>query len=135
MIYTYVDMYIAFVTPVRNQLETETRSKNGCGKQHFGQVQDNIESRAEHLHQEFLGVFNNLNSRVVLFSDLLILFYLTQNQLAHFLLTQSTVLILYLDRVLYQVRSPWSAVRSPCLIFILTCIKTTTPKNLNKNNS
>ena len=32
MIYTYVDMYIAFVTPVRNQLETETRSKNGCEK-------------------------------------------------------------------------------------------------------
>ena len=33
------------------------------------------------------------------------------------------------------VRSPWSTVRSPCSIFILTGMKTTTTKNLNKNNS
>ena len=32
--------------------------------------------------------------------------------------TQSGVRILYLVRILYPVRSPWSAVRSPC--FILT---------------
>ena len=85
----------------------------------------------------------NLNSRVLLFSDLLILFFLTQNQLAPFLPKQSVfytlsvvrsprfipspcfipspyfpVRVLYLVRILYPVRSPQSAVRSPC--FILT---------------
>ena len=35
--------------------------------------------------------------------------------------TQSGVRILYLVRILYPVRSPWSAVRSPC--FILTGLK------------
>ena len=43
----------------------------------------------------------NLNSSVVLFSDLLILFYLTQNELAQFLPTQSVARIKYLFRVLY----------------------------------
>ena len=37
-------------------LETETRSKNGCKKQHFGHTQD-FENHVAHLHQEFLGVF------------------------------------------------------------------------------
>ena len=54
MIYTYVNRYIVFVNPA--MLETETRSKNGCKKQHFGHAQD-FENRVAHLHQEFLGVF------------------------------------------------------------------------------
>ena len=45
----------------------------------------------------------NFNSRVLLFSDLLILFFLTQNQFARFLPKQSVV------RILYPVRSPQSA--------------------------
>ena len=37
-------------------LETETRSKNGCKKQHFGHALD-FENQVAHLNQEFLGVF------------------------------------------------------------------------------
>ena len=50
----------------------------------------------------------NFNSRVVLLSDLLILFYFAYNQLAQFLPTLPVVRILYLVRVLYPVRNPRS---------------------------
>ena len=54
-------------------------------------------------------------------------FTFTYSQLEQFLLTLSVVRILYLVRVLYPVRSPWSAFRSPwstvhSLCFILTVI-------------
>ena len=52
MIYTHVNMYIAFVTaPVM-----DVRDLNGCRKSQFGQALD-LENRAAHIHQEFLGVF------------------------------------------------------------------------------
>ena len=87
----------------------------------------------------------NFNSRVLLFRDLLILFFLTQNQLAPFLLKQSVVRILQPVRSLqssfytlsvfytqsasarprfipspYFLPSPQSVVRSPC--FVLTAV-------------
>ena len=52
MIHTYVNMYIAFVTPVMDVRDRE----HGCRKWHFGQAQD-LENWAAHLHQEFVGVF------------------------------------------------------------------------------
>ena len=55
MIHIYVNMYIAFVTPVM-MLETETRSKNRCRKEHFGNAQD-MENRTANIHQEFLRLF------------------------------------------------------------------------------
>ena len=52
MIDTYVNMYIASQWPLSWMLETETRSKSGCRKKHFGQAQD-LENWAAHIHQNF----------------------------------------------------------------------------------
>ena len=75
MIYTYVNMYIAFVTPV---MDVRDRPRPGLkmGVEHRILVRLRFGVPGGTHPPRISRSIYNLNSRVVLLSDLLILFYL-----------------------------------------------------------
>ena len=110
LLLTYVNMYIAFVTPfmiVRDQ--NNTGLKLGVEIAFWSGSQSGFREPDGTPPPRISRSNYNLNSCALLFSDFLILFYPTLNQLAPFLPTQ------FIVRILYPDHSP-HCIPCPCFI-------------------